>query len=657
MNQHPPRVLALLFFILALLITVLPAGGHSSAAVNLAAIAVPPGAVSTRPPPDTPTSTTIASTLTPAATDTSTDGASAGTDTPTYTSTPAANPAVPTATPFPLPTPANQRPLAPQPSFTFTQTGHTVTGEFLGYWQQYGGLPVFGYPVSDVQVEKGYQVQYFQRERFEFHPEQKDAAYQVELGLLGLQISYLQQATFTPPNPNNASVNTAAAIYVSQTHRLLSGEFLKYWQARGNNEGLRLYGYPISDELQDGSLTVQYFERARFERHSDDQSGDPGKMTLALFGYEYYQYLINKQLPPPILLPTPTAGAGGYPFLSGPPHGAGIIAQLYGQDKGKVLNLITTANFHWVKQQILWKDSESPKGNYHWGELDNIVIAANAAGVKLIINVDKAPDWARDPATFGDGLDGFPKNPQDFGDFMGAMAARYQGRIAAYEIWNEPNLFNESGGTVSPPAYAELLIKAYPAIKAADPNAVVIMGAPAPTGVFDPKLAYDDVAWLNLIYTYKQGIIRSYYDVLGSHPYGYNNPPETLWPDQPSPAKEFKTHPSFYFRRVEQQRAVMEQFGEGNKQMWVTEFGWCSDKREGGFGWCNELDPATQADFIVRAIKMSKDKYPWMGVMTLWNLNFSTFQPGWTGPSLYSIINADFSPRPAYFAVRDENNR
>jgi hypothetical protein len=42
-----------------------------------------------------------------------------------------------------------------------------------------------------------------------------------------------------------------------------------------------------------------------------------------------------------------------------------------------------------------------------------------------------------------------------------------------------------------------------------------------------------------------------------------------------------------------------------------------------------------------------------MGVMFLWNLNFSTFQEWYTGPSHFSILNSDWSPRPAYWAVKN----
>ena len=75
----------------------------------------------------------------------------------------------------------------------FPETGKTVSGDFLRYWDSHGGLPQYGYPISDQMMEqsetdgKTYTVQYFERARFEYHPENQ-APYDVLLGLLGRQL-------------------------------------------------------------------------------------------------------------------------------------------------------------------------------------------------------------------------------------------------------------------------------------------------------------------------------------------------------------------------------------------------------------------------------------------------------------------------------------
>jgi hypothetical protein len=73
----------------------------------------------------------------------------------------------------------------------FEPTGHSLGGPFLTYWNQYGGLPIFGYPLSEEFQEvsatdsKTYTVQYFERARFESHPENAGTPNEVLLGLLG----------------------------------------------------------------------------------------------------------------------------------------------------------------------------------------------------------------------------------------------------------------------------------------------------------------------------------------------------------------------------------------------------------------------------------------------------------------------------------------
>lgn len=85
----------------------------------------------------------------------------------------------------------------------FSETGHTLGFGFLTYWQGHGALDIYGYPISEEFLEvsptdgKTYTVQYFQRNRFEYHPENKGTQYETLLGLLGSE--YYRARTTTPP--------------------------------------------------------------------------------------------------------------------------------------------------------------------------------------------------------------------------------------------------------------------------------------------------------------------------------------------------------------------------------------------------------------------------------------------------------------------------
>ena len=139
--------------------------------------------------------------------------------------------------------------------------------------------------------------------------------------------------------------------------------------------------------------------------------------------------------------------------------------------------------FTWVKQKFPWREIEGiEKGAYDWFRPDFIVAEAEKAGLKLLVRLDQQPYWA-EPADNQWQENGPPGDLADFGDFCGAVAARYRGRIGAYQVWNEPNLSREWGNRPPDPvAYTELLRVCYTAIKAADPDAIVVSAGLAPTG-------------------------------------------------------------------------------------------------------------------------------------------------------------------------------
>src|SRR5205085_6030295 len=113
-----------------------------------------------------------------------------------------------------------------------------VPAAFMDYWRTHGGLPIFGYPISQVLTEGGLEVQYFERNRFELHPEFKGTDNEVELTLLGSLLT--ADRTFQPVDP---VPDSADQKYFLQTGHTLSGVFYAYLQAHG---GLAVFGYPIS---------------------------------------------------------------------------------------------------------------------------------------------------------------------------------------------------------------------------------------------------------------------------------------------------------------------------------------------------------------------------------------------------------------------------
>lgn len=159
----------------------------------------------------------------------------------------------------------------------YPQTGKTLSREFLSFYDSKGGLPIFGYPLTDAEVEGGFKVQYLERARIEYHPENAGTQYDVQLGLLGNILTAGRQFA---PAPSDARSSTDASLYFPETKHTLSGAFLDYWRSHG---ALPLFGYPISEPIQEDGYMTQYFERNRFEYHPEN-AGTQYEVLLGLLG-------------------------------------------------------------------------------------------------------------------------------------------------------------------------------------------------------------------------------------------------------------------------------------------------------------------------------------------------------------------------------------
>ncbi len=178
------------------------------------------------------------------------------------------------------------RPAAAQEGACFQETGFCVQGRFLAYWQQHGGLAINGYPLSDERQElledgNTYTVQYFERVRLELHPENAPP-YDILLGQFGRRELYLPGGRHSD-GPEPPTDPQPGRTFFPATGHNVAPYFLAYWQANG---GLAQFGYPLTEELLEGfgpqTYTVQYFERARLERHPEN--APPYDILLGQFG-------------------------------------------------------------------------------------------------------------------------------------------------------------------------------------------------------------------------------------------------------------------------------------------------------------------------------------------------------------------------------------
>ena len=353
---------------------------------------------------------------------------------------------------------------------------------------------------------------------------------------------------------------------------------------------------------------------------------------------------------PPSPQPSPSPAPGTPPTTTGLRYG--MQAHLLYQDQPRVYGKVREAGFNWVKQQIRWESMEESRGHIAWGLMDPMVDNAIATGNNLLFSVVTTPPWARADRRH----DGPPDNVNDFGNFVGALASRYKGRVKAYEVWNEQNFSREwGGGQINPGAYVELLKVAYTRIKAADPNAIVVSGALTPTGVMDLNVATDDKWYLEQMYLYQNGVFKNVADAVGAHMAGYNNAPDD-WVDKNTVnTPGFKGHPSFYFRRIDDLYSVMAKYGD-RRQMWITEYHWASATPPvpAGYEWTTHLSEEQVANFLVQSIQSIKANRPWVGAIFVWNLNWRTFaDPHTAETAIFGILNGDWTPRLIYQRLKD----
>jgi hypothetical protein len=446
-------------------------------------------------------------------------------------------------------------------------------------------------------------------------------------------------------------------FYPETGHRLCFG-FHAFWETHG---GLPNMGYPISEEFDeqnaqppagDGQThTVQYFERARFEWHPEYQ-GTEYEVLLGLLGTEYLQQhpapaeAVARQ--DPTLPPFDQTTGMHY----GPHAGYGFNIAWKGESDSndfqvQTLDKVKEAGFNWIRVQVSWDSVEPAQGQFHFGHLERVVDTARDHGAHVLVSIVRAPTWAT-----GDGTTGIPADPTPFQNTMQQLSSHFNGQVAAWDIWNEENLAFETGGNVDIGRYVGLLKAGYTGVKAGDPQATVVFGGLTPTGVDIPSLAVNDRDYLQRIYEYNGGEVRNYFDALGAHPGSNDNSPDQSWPNNPGTGG-WDDDNSFYFRRIEDLRAVMVANGDAHKQIWLTEFGWSTLNAAPGYEYGAAISPELQAQYLVRAFEIGKWEWPWVGPMFVWNLNFQVTVSPDDEKAPWGVLNPDWSPRPAYDALKN----
>jgi hypothetical protein len=138
------------------------------------------------------------------------------------------------------------------------------------------------------------------------------------------------------------------------------------------------------------------------------------------------------------------------------------------------VNEVKALGTHWVRMFLTWPDLQPSRGAWaqNWVGYYEQAFSALPAGTKVILDVVGTPRWESGSSN----EHAAPANPNEYAAFVGALAHKWAGRVAAYEVWNEEDHSRWWSGGPDPAAYSRLLKAAYPAVKAADPSATVVLG-------------------------------------------------------------------------------------------------------------------------------------------------------------------------------------
>jgi hypothetical protein len=322
---------------------------------------------------------------------------------------------------------------------------------------------------------------------------------------------------------------------------------------------------------------------------------------------------------------------------------------------------------NWIKQQVRWEDIEPQPGQYNWAELDVSLALAKEYGIKVLLSVVTAPEWAREPGNQRLDEVGPPGDPNTFANFLTVLLYRYPGQVHAVEVWNEMNIDREWASIygLNAQKYVELLRTANLAIKAVDPGIIVVSGALSPTGWNDGVAAYDDFVYFDMLV---QAGMLDWADCVGAHHNGYNIGPNVPWNSVPNdPTAQFRgpfdnPHHSWSFYSTLNGYAQRIQQAGSTKKLCVTEFGWpTTEDLQGfplGFEFANDNTLAEQAQYIDEAIQLM-ESWGFVWIASVWNLNYGP-QAGWDASNdnvPYSLLRPEWKTSPAYEVIGAYNFR
>ncbi len=311
--------------------------------------------------------------------------------------------------------------------------------------------------------------------------------------------------------------------------------------------------------------------------------------------------------------------------------------------------MMKAAGIDSTRRWFSWGEVEQERGQYNWASNDVAVAVAAAGGVRVLPFLFGEPEWAARSDGHECGDDCLTYAPSStatreaYADFVGAAVDRYgpDGEfwdlhpeldylpIESWQIWNEQNSPSFFRPQVDPESYAALLEVAAAKIRAADPDAEIVLG-----GVFSARDTEEGVLgsahYLSELYEVPE--VADSFDAIALHPYAGRVPQ--------------------VFAQVDAARQAAEQAGDGGVGLWVTELGWASDGKPSE----NLVKtPEGQAMALERSFGTLIDRREQYRLRGIYWYSWRDTEPGeavcaWCAFS--GLIGRDGQSKPGYEAMR-----
>ena len=226
-------------------------------------------------------------------------------------------------------------------------------------------------------------------------------------------------------------------------------------------------------------------------------------------------------------------------------------------DLARDLDEMAAVGAQWVRLDFNWSAIEPTKGSFRWSNTDRVLNAATARGFSIVAILHTAPAWARAPGTDNQFFP--PTDPAEFANYARQTVARYSSKVKVWEVGNETNTQRFWQPVPDAAAYTSLLKQTYTAIKEVDAGATVLSGGLSPAVDATDGSTISPPTFLRLIY---ENGGRGFFDAVGIHPYSFParpiDPATVNW-------NTFHRMPLLY--------DLMLRNGDGDKKLWITEFG------------------------------------------------------------------------------------